>query len=270
MLQQALQIQIQNPREEDFFRAMLQYFKTQYPMATWIRETHKHIVSFNCINHISHTNFNNVRKEISDLLIISFSPQRQLVKATFLQAKLKKDIFQRPLNFRGDAFQYFLLSHRPQIIDQNAIGYPQNILSAALYESIGSFGIFYTDNNFYDFSYSTARDIVIASRKPVKYSAYIRKMKFQNIQNVRINQNRDVEARTIYGANNFENSLINMEIGSPIPIRTTQIILSPYSQDPTVRTLFQTMNIEIDNFQEQYHKVHKNIMVINVDERREG
>ena len=266
MLQQSLQIQTQNPREEDFFRAMLQYFVTQYPMATWIYETHKHIVEFNCVNSTNQNTFQNVRKEISDLLIISFSPQRQLVKATFLQAKLKKTGFNRPLNFRGDVFQYFLLSQRPQIVDNNAMSYPYDILSTALYDSICSYGIFYKNNNLFDFSYSTACDINIISQRPITRNAYTRTLQFKNCQDVTLKHNMDIEARTIYGANVFEASLIRMEIGSPIFPPTIQAILSPYNQNRVIQELFETFNIDMDDIQEQYLKVHKNIMVINVDE----
>ena len=97
-------LQIANPSEINLFRAMMAYF-AQNNANTLIQEHHKHIVSFNCYDPNNKlTVFNNVRKEICDLLIITYSAQNKLVRATFLQAKYTKNFYQNPFRFPMASF----------------------------------------------------------------------------------------------------------------------------------------------------------------------
>ncbi len=264
MLQNALQISKPNLREEDLFMVMLNYFNSNYPRATWLHKTHQYYVRFNCTDPRSNTFYKNKRCEISDLLIITYSPRRNIVKATFLQAKYsKKEKPTQPFVFAGDAFQYFLLSQRPLVIDNHNPSYPQDVLSNALRDSIGSFGVFYKHNHQIDFSFSVASQIQIQSPSALKNVI----LRYTNQSSLRMHYGADIDALTVYGVNNFECELLNLEIGSPFNLNQIRDILSfYYPTHPNVQLLCESMNVEMAH---DVHMVeHPHILIINADDNQ--
>lgn len=264
MLHSALQISKPNLREEDLFVALLNYFNSNYPSATWLHKTHKYTVYFDCVDPRSGNRYYNNCREISDLLIIAYSPSRNIVKATFLQAKFsKKKKFTKPYVFTGDAFQYFLLSQRPLVIDNHNPSYPQDILSNAQRDSIGSFGVFYKHKNQIDFAFSVASIIQIQSPKALKNVTL--RFRYKRLQRMRYGL--DIDTLTIYGANKFERALLKLEVGTPLNLNQIRNVLSfYYPTQPNVQRLCNSMGVEI--IQNASFVEHPHILIINADENR--
>lgn len=233
--------------EISLFREMSNYFSTKY-QCTFIEETHQHYVSFDSSIHEC-----NKEREISDLLIISYSIKREKIRMTFLQAKLNKKIFnKKPFKFIGDYFQYDLLSKRPLIKDEKKIFKP-NLLSKALYDSVGSYGIFYkeTTGNL-NFAYSTASDLT-TTKKSIKCNTKGRTFYFPEIKNSEALIKRDnkvknnnlydmVELRSTLEADIFECCLLNLIVGTPVE--------SDYETLISIKTLAskKTMNSVVSRF----------------------
>ena len=260
MLQNALQLGNQKVDEEALFTAMLNYFNNTYPCATWLRKTHQYYVRFNCVDPRTQMYYHQKRCEISDLLIVTYSPLQQIAKATFLQAKYSKKKYQRPFSFKGDAFQYFLLSQRPIITDTHNPSFPQDILSNAQRDSIGSFGVFYRNKQM-DFSFSVATDIQIVSPTCTKGAI----LQYKHRRTCRKRHPLDIDTRTLFGANAFEKALLCFEIGSPFDPSTIKDILSVYySQNQNVKNLCNNMNINVTDDSNSIE--HPHVLIVNVDE----
>ena len=139
---------------------------------TFVGVTHQQYVSFHCknINQIA-------TREISDLWIISFSPSLQKARMTFLQAKYHRaNLSQQHRTFRGDYFQYELLSQRPTLttIVGQKFNFPPDILSFSCCGSIGSYGVFFIDNNDQiDLAYCSAEYLTTNSILPTAYGQYL-------------------------------------------------------------------------------------------------
>ena len=153
-LQEALQQLYQNApatQEVDYFRAVLFHLANKPQCRLY--ETHQHPVA------ISNTN---IQCEISDLLLVSYSPKRLAMKVNFLQAKLAKFSDNRQgliekkgesfLKFHMDGTQYRLLKDCP-IIKPIKTGLPPNILSDACTDSITSYGVFYKNDQSIEMAY---------------------------------------------------------------------------------------------------------------------
>lgn len=102
----------------------------------------------------------NARCELSDLLIIVYSPPTQSARFTFLQAKSERAIPPTPSTwaYHANLEQWDLLARRPDIssVTQNFTP-PRDLLSGSLMPSIGSFGIFYqTAKQGYQTLYASA------------------------------------------------------------------------------------------------------------------
>lgn len=201
--------------EVDLFQEVANYLSRSY-RCVFIDETHQQYVRFNssilgCVK----------RREISDLWIITYSTLRQQAKMTFLQAKLKKNIrpVRIPFSFRGDYFQFDLLSKRPLITDLSRFGFPQDILSSAILESVGTYGIFFFDSaRNIDFAFSTATELK-TGRRPVTCFTGERTLYFPNINHGHaqfLYSPNEIELRCSLDADYFESCLLNLYIGTPI------------------------------------------------------
>lgn len=179
-------------------------------------ETHGHkgLVEFSPCYGIS----NPVIKEIADLQIICYDPISRSLKLSFLQAKFhRKNLNPNGLlSFIGDALQWDLLYHRPQLIRSvSKLNFPQNILSHSTYDSIAGFGIFYYNRYSIDLVYSAASLIT-----PHKFP-YSRTKCQRTLYRVPPNSTFQVDIRnikeTLARANGcgYIDSLLRFEIGSP-------------------------------------------------------
>ena len=262
--------------EIKLFREMQLYLSSKY-ICTFIAETHQQYVSF-----LSPSTKCNIKRELSDLWIIVYSPRNKKAKMTFLQAKFEKNKtpIRIPFNFKGDYFQYDLLSKRPQIKSLGKIKFPNTILSNALLDSVGSFGIFYFDyKNRLDFAYSTASDISFKKKANCKTKS--RQLYFKSIgynsTDIRLNKKAEVELRSTLNADCFEFGLLNLLVGTPFENDKYTIFflqnLFKNRNDEASIDFVKFLNIINDNNNEimsdNFTPNFSNILLINVDGRIE-
>lgn len=211
-----------NVGEVELFREMQKILSKKHH-SIFIEETHQNYVEF----QPSIIGSNIQRKEICDLCILTYSPRKREARMTFLQAKCYKNdkTIKPPFRFKGDYLQYDLLSKRPEIEGTGAlINIPKNILSGALLDSVGTFGIFYFDTNKQiDFAYAIASDLKVKYKveadKINKNNGVSRTIYFPLItdgKSLNILSTTYIELRSTLNADYFEYSLINLHIGTPI------------------------------------------------------
>jgi len=90
----------------------------------------------------------NARCELSDLMIVAYSPITKNVRLTYLQAKSERATLNSVCGreFSANLEQWFLLSNRPKISGVgNSFNPPGDLLSSAILPSVGSFAFFYKD-----------------------------------------------------------------------------------------------------------------------------
>ncbi|MEO1029946.1 MAG: hypothetical protein AAFX55_00995 [Bacteroidota bacterium] len=202
-----------NLGEVALFRAMEAYIKRTHN-AVLVEETHQCYVTFNT------KNCTQIKKEISDLWIITFSPNKNEARMTFLQAKYerkKRPIIHQGFSFTGDYFQFKLLSERPIITNASTFNFPNNILSFTNSDAIGSFGVFYIDNNQQvDMVFSTASNLTCKSGTCTTKTRVIYLNKPNKNANYVQNQYGNQELLDSFYISEFENGLLNLEIGAEI------------------------------------------------------
>ncbi len=106
------------------------------------------------------------RCELSDLMIIIFSPTLKQARLTFLQAKYEKQIRPFPClnSYEANIEQWDLLSNRPSIKGAlSSFCPPRDLLSAAILPSIGTFAFFIElPNNNFQIFYVIASELSLA------------------------------------------------------------------------------------------------------------
>lgn len=275
-----------NAGEVELFREMEKILSKKYH-SIFIEETHQNYVEF----QPSIIGSNIQRKEISDLCIIAYSPTKREARMTFLQAKYNKNdkIIKPPFRFKGDYLQYDLLSNRPEIEGTGElINIPKNILSGALLESIGTFGIFYFDTNKQiDFAYSRAADLkfrgMILAEKINKNNSFSRTIYFPKVPYGHLlfrYTHPYLELRCTLNADYFEFSLINLHIGTPIENDKKvlnyigRLLLAKLKNEDKIKENFKSflkvMEIDTNGIDPQTENnilafPSNNILLINVD-----
>lgn len=209
--------------EIDLFRKMSQILSRNYN-TLFIEETHQHYIHYH-----SPTVNQTACREISDLWIIAYSPSQKRIRMTFLQAKYhRKDI--RPTRvFHGDYFQYELLANRPQLIDGGRFRFPLNILRFGCCDSLGSYGIFFVDDNKnIDMAYCCASWLT-ASDTPSHYGQFIVNLSFPphtvDEDTVDCNCNICSELNYTFDIDVFTNYLLDLKIGSELFFENNDILL---------------------------------------------
>ena len=242
---------------------------------TLIEETHQHKVDYKskAINDF-------VKREISDLLIIVFSRKIKKSKMTFLQAKyeVKNSFSKGQFSFKGDFFQYELLSTRPNIKNKSKFNFPVDILSFSNFDSIGSFGVFYKDGKgLFDMAYATAKDLSI--NKPVRLkSQKLRTLYFPDLPDHSVIVKADninkriIELRATQTINCFVRGLIGFLIGGEfINQRSAVQFLKSYFKgrpEITSQQFLEYLNENSDFVQGDNVEISGlgNVLLINIDE----
>lgn len=262
--------------EIDFFREVANQLNTKFK-CLFIKETHQNYVEF----YSSLTSCMKIRKEISDLWIISYSFRKKEARMTFLQAKFFKKQIASPKGFKfnGDFFQYDLLSKRPLISDLSGNNFPNTILSSALSDAVGSFGVFYLINNGdVDFAFSIASELNYNNRARCRTRD---KVLYFNVNSAtatsltRNNTSGNVELVYSLNADDFEHNLVNLLIGSEIQNDLNLLrflrayFFSLLKKDNDVNnflTFLASLNAQELNVEEGYFDGNPNILLINIDE----
>jgi len=208
-----------------------------------IEETHQNKISYK-----SKALNNFIKREISDLLIITFSIKMKKAKMMFLQAKYerKKAPNDKQFSFKGDFFQYELLATRPTITNHSTrFNFPRDILSFSNFDSIGSFGVFYKDTNQdIDMAYATAKDLSIkkkvTSKKQSLRTLYFPELS-QNSSIIKVDNNILVELRATQTINCFTIGLLQMLIGGEFinQKHIVQFLTTYFSGRPKTETISQ-------------------------------
>lgn len=259
--------------EVDLFQEMANILKTKYKLS-FVRETHRHLVEFDSI-----TISKKVQREISDLWIITYSPIRKSAKMTFLQAKFHRKALKSPFEFSGEFFQYELLSKRPNIVNiGRRYDLPNDVLSFAKNDSIGTYGVFYFDTaRKIDMAYSTA-----ALLNPKRIATENRntnvKLVFSNIDYsfciLNILDETQFELASTLNIDCFVNGLLNFMIGAEIQsnmnmLSTVKSIIEKLPQDDGTMGFIEFIDSLGINYNSKKSDTTEgicgNILFINVD-----
>lgn len=284
-IHEALQLLYNNApaaQEVDYFRAML-YYLNNNPHSHLI-ETHKHLVG-----RLNKT----IQCEISDLLLITYSPKRSAMKINFLQAKLAKfgDSKQgliRTTNgeeffkFHMDGTQYRLLKDCP-IIDSKSTGLPPNILSNACSDSITSYGVFYKKNRNVEMAYEITQLLKPHNISKISINSGDRICYFDTIQpkygitirqpfcgwwldpflyDYHLRRATRLDLVSSLHSNLFEKALLNFQIGSPLcgqlAIEFVNAIISRWNKNGEVADFerFAQESMPLWEEQEQIRRRH--------------
>lgn len=186
------------------------------------------------------------RCEISDLLIVVIG-ERQ-IRYTLLQNKTKHKDTYSPFNAMSlSVRQHHLLSSKPVVTPagKSPYLYP-DILSSAILDSVGSFGIFYskgvadvTGKQLYDMSYMIANRIhFVTTLKTDDYNKNKRlKAEFLGKPDNIVSLNEYEEVEGCDGLDKFEAYLKKMKIGTPVTLSGNNENLQ----------LIKLINYKIDN-----------------------
>lgn len=154
------------------------------------------------------------RCELSDLMIVTYSPTSRHVRLTYLQAKSERATLHSVCGkqFSANLEQWFLLSKRPTISGAGAFNPPSDLLSNALLPSVGSFAFFYKDGTGdFQIYYATANHL----SPPTTYSQRYGKLRAVGPCMVVTNAGH-TECLAACSNNSFAKSLYRLEIGTPI------------------------------------------------------
>lgn len=261
--------------EIDLFQEMANVLKTNYKVS-FVRETHKHMVDFN-----SSTITQTIQREISDLWIITYSPIRKLAKMTFLQAKFHRQALKSPFEFKGEFFQYELLSKRPNIVNiGRRYNLPSDILSFAKNDSIGTYGVFYFDNiRKIDMAYSTAA--LLSPKSIATHNTQTNvSLVFPNINSnsclLKHYKSAQLELAATLNIDCFVDGLLGFLIGAEIQsnkaiLSTLKTTILKISQDDVSREFIEFIDsFEVnDNFNNSniIEGISGNILLINVENK---
>lgn len=146
-------IGITNLREENLFREMANQFNNNViAKCAYVKEVHNMKVEF-CSNITG----NMEKRELGDLLLLTFDKSKKELRLCVLQAKYRKGTYRKFLSYRTDVYQWDLLYYKPDVYNKSSINIPKHILNFRCdYKSITAYGIFYHDKalNMIDFLYT--------------------------------------------------------------------------------------------------------------------
>lgn len=198
--------------EIKLFRKMSEILSTNYNVA-FIEETHLHTISYH-----SATINQTAARELSDLWIITFSPSKKRIRTTFLQAKYHRQNILPSGTFKGDYFQFELLSTRPPLLTGSSFNFPADILSFSCCDSVGTYGVFYIDDTAsIDMAYCCASKLTPAA-VPTTYGQFSVPLIFPTdpISINSCNCNTCGELNYTYDIDFFTNNLLQLKIGAEI------------------------------------------------------
>jgi len=264
-----------NDSEITLFKNMSAILSATYHVA-FVEETHQHYVSYT-----SPQARQTATREISDLWIIAFSPSHNKMRMTFLQAKYHRAILNRQHNsFKGDFFQYELLSQRPTLSANvgKSYNFPLDILSFSCCASIGSYGVFFIDsNNQIDLAYCSANGLTNKSASPQVYASVRIDLEIPYYQpplTSLCNCSHCSELISCFDIDTFTNAIVQLEIGAEITLYPNILsfvrkVLQKLSSNNTVKQSIDFIdNLLPPNADEDiaaFDGLPTNLLIINTD-----
>lgn len=138
---------------EELFREMANQFNNNLiAKCTYVKEVHQMQVEF-CSNITG----NMEKRELGDLLLLTFDKVKKELRLCVLQAKYRRGAYRKFLSYSTDVLQWDLLYYKPDVYNKSSINIPKHILNFRNdYKSITAYGIFYRDKllNMIDFLYT--------------------------------------------------------------------------------------------------------------------
>lgn len=203
--------------EVDLFRKMADVLSLTYNV-TFVEETHQQYVTY-----ISPQMLVPSTREISDLWIITYSPQQRRSRMTFLQAKYRRgNMGPAQPSFHAEYFQYELMSKRPTLTGSTSkqFAFPNDILSFSCLHSLGSYGVFYVDSSGdLDLSYCCAHYLSTSNLPPRNYASYAITLDMPGSSANSIGyctHGSWTELICCFDIDKFTNSLLQLEIGAEL------------------------------------------------------
>lgn len=144
---------IVNAGEEDLFKEMANQFNNnKFAKCTYVKEIHQMYVAFN-----SNLLGNVIKRELGDLLLLTFDKAKKEIRLCVLQAKYRKGAYRKFLSYSTDVYQWELLYYKLDVYNKSSMSIPKHILNFRYdYKSITAYGFFYRDKamNMIDFLYT--------------------------------------------------------------------------------------------------------------------
>ncbi|OPY82517.1 MAG: hypothetical protein A4E65_00817 [Syntrophorhabdus sp. PtaU1.Bin153] len=170
------------------------------------------------------------RCELSDLMILTYSPQKKHIRLTYLQVKSERATLSSPNSseLSANLEQWFLLSRRPSIQGVGSkFNPPHDLLAGALLSSIGSFAFLYRDcsGNFQVY-YASAHCLRPASTYATRYGKLIVLAKPCHQMaggTLCVRQSNHDECMIAFGNRPFATKLFDMKIGTPIDLTAGKV-----------------------------------------------
>ena len=189
------------------------------------------------------------KREISDLVLIVYSPKKNVAKITFMQSKHELNLTRVNFNyFSAEIIQFYLLKYRPIIISSKneILDYNKSVLNSAKNPSITSYNVFYNDvvNKTYDMAYYSSHLLEMDHPFKETKKRITRKAMFKGVMN-RVDLKYTLG--NLEGTNNlrcFGNFMYNFKIGEVIDLKMKEIITSYI---PSVPDNFKEMEISDSN-----------------------
>lgn len=196
-----------------------------------------------------------VVKELADMMLITYSPKKDICKLTYLQNKVGKNANK----FSGDLMQLSLLKDRPVISPAKSgaklskYAFNPRILTDAVVPSVGSYGIFYRlKTGEYEMSYYPA-DLLEPNKAIGK--SIIRSITYTGKINCSRNFGMINDSTGVGTLSEFGDALMGLKIGTPISRKLhDQLSLSLGEKNPTIDNEFTFMQISDDenNFNSEF------------------
>lgn len=154
------------------------------------------------------------RCELSDLLVVAYDQQTKDARLTYIQAKSERSIAANAHGIAGSSLaanleQWDLLASRPPIHGVGSFAPPQDLLSSAQLDSVGSFAFFLHGTKGVDIHYAAASSL----RKPRNcVSRYGKLIATPDMCRC----GPSPECLSVYGNEEFGAFLFGLMIGTPI------------------------------------------------------
>lgn len=202
--------------EVNLFRALSSALNTDRSYSCYSKEIHG---GYNSVNFNSKY-FYSIRRELGDLLLLTFDNLKKEIRICILQAKYEKKEKKPLKKFKSDFFQWDLLLNKYDVKSVGKIIFPKNILNFQnQYKTISSFGIFYIDNNKPDMIY-TIPDYMKPNSFPCKSA--VRTFYFDNSKMLS-SKNEIFYTSTL---NKFASAILSNKIGAPLHLNNNHNIVS--------------------------------------------
>lgn len=259
--------------EIGLFRALINSFEALKMVSSNVVVTSNEVHQQYCYFDVDPTFYvgglYDVKREIGDVVIIAYSPTRQISKITFVQCKHDQNIIKSSFkSFKGDIFQYYLMVNRPYIkrTKNPILTNTKDLFQHALIPSITSYGVFYHNGSNYDMAYLNSK-YLNQHGTPFGHKASPQRIDFLGIYSKIDKVSTFYDTQGEENIINFGDSIESMKIGTPITINLHKTLIRLF---PNAPDSFKNLSIMFDNINDNDNFIMDNLstkttVFINVD-----